>query len=101
MSYEGSREFLCLLGHHLEIDCNQDDPHECPHCHSPIAFRHSIDHTNGYDEDDPNTYPAEKVIYGHDDIWHKDHHSNRYATKRYRWSPADDNWQLILKENKQ
>lgn len=86
MSYEGSVEFLCQNGHRSVIGCWDDAPKAC-RCGARMAYRHAIDHTNGYIEDDPNTQPAPVEPDGWDDVWKEDHYGNRYAIKNPRFKP--------------
>lgn len=54
MSYEGIVEVLCKTGHYFAFDC-WDAPGigwSCPVCGESIAVSHSVDETNGADEDD-------------------------------------------------
>ena len=44
MSYEGYTEFLSKDGEYLVVGCWDDDP-------KGMAYRHSVDQTNGYEED--------------------------------------------------
>lgn len=58
MSYEGYEEFLCVNGHHSIVDAFDDDPTCCPQCGARLAYRHSVDETNGVEEGLPDTMPA-------------------------------------------
>lgn len=90
MSYEGYVEYLCSKGHLSSLDVYFYDDLEhncCQDCGEDFVFQHSVDQTNGieYDEDDKPlsgtiAYPFKEVSF--EDIWHEDHHGNRYATKR-------------------
>ncbi len=95
MSYEVINEWLCKSGHYLVTDAYDNDPSECDKCGAPMAFAHSIDQTNGYEEDNPDTYPALKTLLGSTDIWHTDHYGTRYATERQRYAPKDDTWRKV------
>lgn len=92
MSYEGFTEFLCERGHHVACDCWDSDPSECQHCGAPIAWCHSVDETNGPDPQIPCTIPAPKRLIEQEDVWHKDHHGNIYATQRPRYEPTSPEW---------
>jgi hypothetical protein len=85
MSYEGSREFIFLDGRYGIQDCNTDNP-------PGVAWWHSIDHTNGVDPEDPNTFPAAKKEVGFLDDWKLDHHGNKYAIKIRLYEPASKEW---------
>lgn len=93
MSYSGSVEFLCEQGHRSVIDCWDEEPEKC-RCGAKIAYRHSIDHTNGVVEDDPSTMPAPVTEIGYDDIWKEDHHGNKFAVKAYKFRPGN-HWRKI------
>ncbi len=97
MSYEGYREYLCETGHHFGHDCYDEDATECPYCGAPIAYWHSVDQTNGEDEDLPCTLPAPKHQVGGDDEWHVDHYGNRFANVRALWEPAGE-WHTKRRE---
>lgn len=94
MSYEGSVEYLCANGHESGTDCYMDDLIVC-RCGAPITHRHAINHTNGEDPEDPSTMPAPVEEIGFDDVWHKDHYGNRYATKDMRFKPLD-HWRELV-----
>lgn len=60
MSYEGSVYYLCKSGHKLVYDYYDDpDPTNCPECGERIAYHCSVDHTNGYEEDNPYSHTPE------------------------------------------
>ena len=88
MSYEGRHEFLCANGHYLQTDAYAEEPPGCSYCGQPLAWFHSIDDTNGFESDNPSTYPAEKLEVGFDDRWLTDHHGNCYAQKVCRYLPG-------------
>lgn len=94
MSYEGSREWLCANGHYFIGSCWDAELSKCLRCDAPITHAHSIDHTNGYEMDDPTTQPAPKEQIGTEDDWHVDHHGNRYAVAVPRYRPLTE-WQAI------
>lgn len=88
MSYEGYEELLCAKGHHHEHDCYDTRPLACPHCGSPWTHQHAVDETNGFQEEGiPGSWPAPTDELGSEDVWHTDHHGNRYATKLMRHAP--------------
>lgn len=95
MSYEGYREFLCTRGHHSRVGCWDDDPTTCAFCKAPIAYRNSVDLTNGQDESEPWSMPGPKTEIGHDDDWRADHHGNRYAIKVRKYEPGVERWRKI------
>lgn len=90
MSYEGYEEWLCNKGHYTTTDCSESAPVVCKICGEGYKWRHSVDVTNGYDEEYASTSDAPKTEVGFDDIWHTDHYNNRYATKALRYTPAPD-----------
>src|SRR4051812_41451925 len=94
MSYEGYTELLCDGGHYGAFNVYVERPKRCAICRKFWAYRHSVDETNGFIEDDPGTYPARKEAITYEDIWHRDHYGNRYATKRLLYRPLD-NWHKI------
>ena len=59
MSYEGYEQVLCTEGHLSQFDAYGDgyEVFMCNYCGSPSAFVHTVDLTNGVDEDDPDTLP--------------------------------------------
>ena len=79
VSYEGYREYLCAKGHYQCSDAYDDDPEKCARCGERIAYAHSVDQTNGVEEDNPSTMPAPKEQVGFEDEWCKDRHGNKYA----------------------
>lgn len=93
MSYEGYNEYLCENGHYNVVDCYYDDIKICS-CNSKMKYYHSVDITNGYEENNPSTFPAEKTEIGFDDIWNKDHYGNKYAIKRMKYKPVK-NWRKM------
>lgn len=94
MSFEGTEERLCIIGHYHALNVYTGFPEKCPNCHSPWGYRHLIDHTNGYDEEDPSTYSAEREESGFDDDWHEDHYGNKYAVKILRYKPTSNEWRI-------
>lgn len=55
MSYEGYEEYLCANGHLRTCDCW--NPLTSCSCGEPFVFRHSVNETNGPEEDNPSTLP--------------------------------------------
>lgn len=88
MSYEGYREQLCMVGHYLAQDAYAEEPSHCPHCGAPVRYTHRVDQTNGRIPGAHYTQPGPKTEVGFDDVWHTDHHGNRYATKLRRYTPS-------------
>lgn len=90
MSYEGFTEYLCEKGHYFARDVysNSLDEKPCPACGSQWAYTHSVDQTNGYEEDNPQTCCAPMVDSGFEDLWETDHYGNRYAVKRHLFRPG-------------
>lgn len=89
MSYEGYQEYLCAKGHYVVRGAFADEPEYCPRCGGDIAYRHSIDVTNGVEEDDPSTMPAPKDQIGSEDDWQKDHYGNPYALDIPLYQPLE------------
>ncbi|AXH72485.1 MAG: oxygen-sensitive ribonucleoside-triphosphate reductase [Caudoviricetes sp.] len=52
MSYSGYYEYICEKGHYFSRDCWDSEPDKCPHCRGKIEYRHSVDQTNGYGENE-------------------------------------------------
>ena len=96
MSFEGYFEKLCTKGHYCSFDVYDSDTEMCPHCASPFEYTHLVDETNGYEEDDPYSYQANREEIGFEDIWHIDHYGNKFATKRVLYKPAENSrWQKV------
>ena len=95
MSYEGYREYLCRKGHYSTSDAYEDDPTKCERCGADIDWRHSVDQTNGVEEDNPSTIPAPKEKVGQEDDWQRDHHGNKYAVAVPIYRPASGEWRLV------
>ena len=96
MSFEGYYEYICERKHRFSCDVYSDsDDSNCPHCGGKKAFSHLVDQTNGYEVDNPGTYPAGVRIVGFEDTWSKDHYGNKYATKRDLVEPCADEWKKI------
>lgn len=102
MSYEGFVEFLCEQGHYHTCDCNDSYPKTCEVCGGSINYRHSVDTTNGYNEEYPSTCRGPKTEIGFDDRWQEDHYGNRYAVKILRFEPDKTIWvNLVVERIKQ
>ncbi len=101
MGYRGSEERLCENGHHMIWDThNASYPNKCNVCGGKFAHWHSIDNTNGYYEDDPDTYQAAVREIGFTDEWKTDHYGNRYAVKHLRYAPARESaWRTYSTED--
>jgi hypothetical protein len=95
MSYEGTEEYLCEKGHYTAYDCNSGTPAECSICKAKIKYHHSVDETNGFDEEDPRTTSAPTLGIGFEDDWHTDHYGNLYALKVLLFSPNSSEWREI------
>lgn len=53
MSFEGYEQLLCGNGHYSTLDVYSmpdDESWACPECGAKLAWRHTVDQTNGYDE---------------------------------------------------
>ena len=65
MSYEGHCEYLCAKGHYwCSQDYHSDDPDFCPSCGEAVRFWNNVDTTNGFEEDEPRSWPARKSQIG-------------------------------------
>ena len=89
MSYEGSREYLCVVGHSFSQDCYEDEPTCCIRCGKAIKYSRSIDHTNGDDLENPETLYAKIDAIGYEDMWLKDHYGNKYAHQIVLYKPRN------------
>jgi hypothetical protein len=95
MSYEGFTEYLCEDGHlsakelFESYGATQEEiiNHHTCECGKLFKWRWEVDLTNGFLEDYPQTRPGPKKEIGWDDVWHKDHYGNKYATKLHRFKP--------------
>lgn len=90
MSYEGYEEYICSNGHY-NTENNFSDNKICT-CGANYLWFHVVDQTNGYDPDDVNTYAAEVVEIGWDDIRNTDHYGNVYYTKHLKYKPDSPEW---------
>lgn len=63
MSYEGYQEYLCKKGHYSARDCYEPKLVVCPECGGQLEYWNSVDQTNGCEEDNPGTYPADKLVF--------------------------------------
>ena len=97
MSYEGYVEYLCKKGHYFAQESYLSSPEHCSICKEEIELFHCIDHTNGVEEDNPNTYPAGRVQLGFKDKWLTDHYGNLYAQKIPIWKATGKAWQPYVK----
>lgn len=99
MSYEGFEEYICKSGHYFSFDAYQGfDPTKdsCPHCTQPVAYWRAVDETNGKEEDNPSSYPAELVEIGYEEVKHFDHLGNAYFTKNVLVAPQkEDLWRKL------
>jgi len=94
MSYEGVDEWITKKGFYLVTDCYEDkpvleDPEDC------LEWHHSVDFTNGLEEGSDYADHAKKEMIGHLDVWHEDHHGNKYATKKLYFRPVGKNWKKV------
>jgi DNA repair exonuclease SbcCD nuclease subunit len=82
MSFEGYSQLICAKGHYHRFDvyCEQS---LCPDCGSEFIWNNLVDETNGVDEDGMLPGYVDLKPFAFEDVWHTDHHGNRYATKRY------------------
>lgn len=96
MSFEGSDEYLCEVGHYTNEYVYNPGPRICA-CGKPFVWHHLIDTTNGSDSRDDWTVPAPKDEIGFEDIQHKDHYDNVYYTKCLKYGPPKENsrWQRV------
>lgn len=90
MSFEGYREFICSGGHYWTRDVYDDSPKACPRCGKPVAHAHTVDETNGHDENLPGSWPMKKRVIGYEDEWRHDRHGNRYAHTIELFAPEKD-----------
>ena len=91
MSYEGITEVLCAKGHYQTYGCYQTyGPCGLHGCSELLVWAHDVDHTNGYNPEDPRTMPAPKVEIGWDDIPMVDHYGNKYFLKNLRFAPPPE-----------
>lgn len=115
MSYEGFVEFICEKGHYSTYDAYEEDSDKCRHCGSKMKYRHSVDQTNGYGEneqniddysdDNGNPYTgaerdriiysdqrAPKNIIGFEDIEKVDKYGNKYVDDIKLYKPDNIVW---------
>lgn len=90
MSYEGFNEYVCLNGHYFTADPYYQST-VCP-CGAINHWFHTVDQTNGMDEQCPNTFCAPKTEIGWDDIPCQDHYGNKYFLKNSRYQPEGPEW---------
>lgn len=91
MSFEGDTEYLCRRGHYQRQNAHMDCPRVCGQhgCQEPMEWEHTIDLTNGYEEEYEWCHPAPTTNIGWDDIPQTDHHNNRYFIKLNRYQPGE------------
>lgn len=94
MSYEGYEQFVCPDGHTWNVDAmthSYDSDKErkenvtCPHCGQIAEWQCSVDETNGFCADDPNTFAGPMKEIGFTDIPQADHYGNKYFTKLLKY----------------
>lgn len=104
MSYEGYYEYLCPTGHYWTQDVYDRSREVCPQCGAKPHAGHSVDETNGVEEGNPCTYPAERDCIGEDYIWHYDPMRGQYAAVAVvheLWKPREGSaWWLYNKEKR-
>lgn len=90
MSYEGSTEMLCEVGHYHRIDCRADRPARCvvPKCRAQYVHFHEVDETNGLNENYHETHPANKIPNGFTEEVKTDHRGNEYYVKHDCFLPG-------------
>ena len=92
MSYEGVEQFICPAGHFYEIDSRAlmygDAVCECPVCTATPVWVCSVNYTNGYYEEGPQTYSGPRQEIGFEDDWKVDHYGNKYAVKILLFKPV-------------
>lgn len=97
MSYEGYTEYICITGHVFNLSDYETGTYEftihvCPICRKRVEYQHNVDQTNGYDESNPDTYPAKTKIMKTIDVWNTDHYGNKYALKQNLFKPDSSEW---------
>lgn len=94
MSYEGVDEWITKKGFYLITDCYEDRP-TLQDLEDQLEWHHTVDFTNGIEEEGTYSVYAKKEMLGHIDVWHKDHYGNSYATKKLQFRPLGDNWTKV------
>lgn len=92
MSYEGETEYLCEEGHYDKYRATYGDVghlRRCSVCRKVWAYRHDINHTNGFYSDQPGTFQAGKKVIDHTDIRQVDHYGNAYVIRIARYETAE------------
>ena len=88
MSYEGFEERICKTGHYLMQDVYQDTLTTCPICDAEWQWYSLVDQTNGYEPNNPSTWPAPTEIAGIEELWKEDKYKNRYCIERKLYRPV-------------
>lgn len=99
MSYEGYTQYICTEGHYDARDAHDDywDEHPtCSVCGSHFRWSHMVDQTNGFEEGDPNTFPAptKKKFSGYNLL--KDDHGTSYHVPIFTYEPVGTEWKDML-----
>lgn len=93
MSYSGYIEYLTTSGRYLTQDAFDDT---LIIRDDPIRYRHSVDTTNGYDENYPESCDAPKIKIGDIERKHVDFKGNVYFTQEPVYVPANYNsWSRV------
>ncbi len=105
MSYEGTEEFICDLGHYWTADAltfmyadgeEKERTMTCSHCKGRAKWWSSIDETNGFYENEPRTFEAKKTLVGFYDVPLVDHRGNHYVGLLNKWEPDPTaRWELL------
>jgi hypothetical protein len=103
MSYEGIVEFICPNGHYWVADATElhhfgEKPAlVCKVCGEKAKYECDVDHTNGYDPNQPYTYNGPKTETGFTDIPCEDHYGNKYFTKLPLYQPIlnQNRWRKV------
>ena len=88
MFYEGINEYICSEGHYSVEDIYYSSGF-CSVCNKSAVFCCSVDYTNGYEEDNPQTHYGTKEEISYDDVWKIDHYGNKYALKLKKYKPIN------------
>lgn len=96
MSYEGYDEYICENGHYYKINVHSKKE-LCCSCGAHWLWFHAVDQTNGYDENNPDTFKADKIEHGWTDIRNIDHYGNVYFTKQLVYKPYSIHWVNLSK----
>lgn len=94
MSYEGSEEYICNKGHYSIRPCSysMDDDFTPCFCGEPLVFTHSIDETNGYDEDNPATFNAPVKEIGFEVFEYTTKNGTQCREERALYAPDSLEW---------